>query len=562
MKKRNLFAWVTLAITLFTGVLNLSTNISQAATSSIKVQISQNNAYSTSTINPNFKIINTGSGNIDAKDIKIRYYYTVDDKKSQTFLCDWSTVGITNVAGTINNLDNPTATADCYLEITFKSSYIITPNNSISLNTRIYKTDYSNYDQNNDYSFTITNGSEIDAPKVPGYISDSLVWGAIPVNDYVITASSDNPPYETKDKAFDGNNMTKWLSFKSNPWIQIKYKVPVTIYGYAITAANDNSSRDPKGWILYGLKDNGVWEVIDNKAEEKFNYRFTRKHYFLTSNKTYKGYKFKFNNQNGIAMQLSEIELLRTDDEFYNYCKNIQISFVNKAPNGGGKILAENMPNLIEDAREVARKVSSQLYQNTSEIPLSASPKLTIEVPEETDPACGDPNCPYENCRYGECKEEINTECHSVLCRNPAWVSGSNTEKNLGLNPWHLREMDKKEVDIRFEVLGMLYHELAHVFQYDENPNGYENVEGMADAIRFYNGHHDRFAQSKFDNWKDQSHISAFYCWINSSVKPTFFYELNQSMNPGDGIPWTENVFEKITGKNVNQLWSEYQSTL
>lgn len=67
-----------------------------------------------------------------------------------------------------------------------------------------------------------------------------------PVNTFVITASNDNPPYETKDKAFDGNNMTKWLSFESNPWIRIEYGAPVTIYGYAISAANDYDSRDPK----------------------------------------------------------------------------------------------------------------------------------------------------------------------------------------------------------------------------------------------------------------------------------------------------------------------------
>ena len=147
MKKRNLFVCVTLAVTLFMGVLNLSTNISKAATNEIKVQILQSSADSTNTINPNFKIINTGSNNLDAKNIKIRYYYTVDSTKTQTFVCDWSTAGIVNVAGTFNNLANPTATADCYLEITFKSSYIITPGNSIFLNTRIFKTDYSNYNQ-------------------------------------------------------------------------------------------------------------------------------------------------------------------------------------------------------------------------------------------------------------------------------------------------------------------------------------------------------------------------------------------------------------------------------
>lgn len=313
---------------------------------------------------------------------------------------------------------------------------------------------------------------------------------------------------------------------------------------------------------MYGLNDDGVWEEIDRRSDEKFNYRFTRNHYFLSSNKTYKNYKFQFSNPDDVITQLSEIELLRIDDKFYTYSQNIQIVFVNKAPNGGGKVLTVHMPNLINDAREVARKVSSQLYHDPSEIPLSTSPKITIEVPEETFPACGKSNCPYSNCRYGECDSNINKNCNGIICRAPAWVSGSNADKNLGLNPWHLRAQEAANEDIRFEVLGMLYHELAHVFQYDENPYGYENVEGMADAIRFYNGHHDRYAQPKTNNWKDKSYISAFYSWINSSVKPTFFYEFNQSMNPNDGIPWSENVFKDITGKTVDQLWNEYQNTL
>ena len=65
---------------------------------SIKIQTYNDNAVSkTDSIYLNIRVYNTGDEEIDLSDIKVRYYYTKDDDKEQKFICDWSTVGVSNI---------------------------------------------------------------------------------------------------------------------------------------------------------------------------------------------------------------------------------------------------------------------------------------------------------------------------------------------------------------------------------------------------------------------------------------------------------------------------------
>ncbi|WP_349772641.1 glycoside hydrolase family 48 protein [Lacrimispora xylanisolvens] len=82
-------------------VLVLTVTDSSIAAGNIQVQMYNDSTNpQVSSIVPKFKLTNTGKTSITLADLKLRYYYTIDEEKDQNFWCDWSTVGSSNVTGT------------------------------------------------------------------------------------------------------------------------------------------------------------------------------------------------------------------------------------------------------------------------------------------------------------------------------------------------------------------------------------------------------------------------------------------------------------------------------
>nr|WP_239613982.1 X2-like carbohydrate binding domain-containing protein [Cohnella mopanensis] len=136
---------------------------------------------SLNTINPRFKLVNTGTSAVALSNVKIRYYYTIDGEKAQSFFCDWSQVGGNNVTGTFVKLTTAKTGADYYLEIGFTSGAgSLAAGQSIDIQTRFAKNDWTNYTQTGDYSFDATDTNYVDWTKAPTYVSGSLQWGIEP----------------------------------------------------------------------------------------------------------------------------------------------------------------------------------------------------------------------------------------------------------------------------------------------------------------------------------------------------------------------------------------------
>lgn len=147
----------------------------------IKVQMYSGNASEViNGIMPRYKLTNTGTRSIKLSDVKIRYYYTIDGENSQTFWCDWSTIGSNNVTGSFVKMSQSSDDADYYLETGFtdEAGYL-QPNASIEVQNRFSKADWSNYTQTNDYSF-VAGSSYSDNNKVTVYVAGALVAGLEP----------------------------------------------------------------------------------------------------------------------------------------------------------------------------------------------------------------------------------------------------------------------------------------------------------------------------------------------------------------------------------------------
>jgi len=126
----------------------------------------------------------------------------------------------------------------------------------------------------------------------------------------IITASGENAPSETKEKANDGLVQTKWLTFATTGWLQYKYAIGVRFSSYTITSANDAVTRDPKNWTLCGSNDGSSWTPIHTVTGEVFTDRYETHTYTITSPGYYLYYRLNITlNNGGSEIQLAEWEL-------------------------------------------------------------------------------------------------------------------------------------------------------------------------------------------------------------------------------------------------------------
>ncbi|QNU65822.1 HYR domain-containing protein [Ruminiclostridium herbifermentans] len=147
-----------------------------------------NKADTTNTLDPRIMLQNTSNTTINLSDIKIRYYYTVDGDKGQSYYCDYAQVGGSGAQRAITSSVTGTAQkstakpgSDYYLEISFSSNAgTLNPGEKVEIQGRLTKTDWTNYTQTNDYSFNPTATEYTENTKITVYLSGNLFYGVEP----------------------------------------------------------------------------------------------------------------------------------------------------------------------------------------------------------------------------------------------------------------------------------------------------------------------------------------------------------------------------------------------
>ncbi|WP_458125499.1 glycoside hydrolase family 6 protein [Paenibacillus sp. Z3-2] len=126
-----------------------------------------------SQIKPYFNIKNLGSTAVNLSDLKIRYYFSKEGSAAMDSAIDYAQVGGANIQRTFT---------DSYVELSFTSGAgsIQAGGETGDIQLRMYKTDWSNFDESNDYSFDPTKTSYQDWNKVTLYQGGNLVWGIEP----------------------------------------------------------------------------------------------------------------------------------------------------------------------------------------------------------------------------------------------------------------------------------------------------------------------------------------------------------------------------------------------
>lgn len=162
-------------------------NISSAA-GTLKVQMyNSSTAAATNTINPVIRLTNQSSSAITLSTVTIRYYYTIDGEKAQSYWCDYAVMNPGNIVETSNitgKFVKPGAAvtgADYYLELGFTSAAgTLAAGAAVDIQSRFAKTDWTNYMQTGDYSFNSSATSLVDWNNVTAYVSGTLCWGNEP----------------------------------------------------------------------------------------------------------------------------------------------------------------------------------------------------------------------------------------------------------------------------------------------------------------------------------------------------------------------------------------------
>jgi hypothetical protein len=133
-------------------------------------------------IKPHFNIVNVGTASVPLRELTIRYWYTADGDRPESYSCDYAMIGCGNVTGRFVKLTVPEQGADTYLEIGFGvGAGVLSPNGQTGeIQNRFNKDNYSNYNEADDYSFDPARTAFTDWMRVTLYHNGGLIWGIDP----------------------------------------------------------------------------------------------------------------------------------------------------------------------------------------------------------------------------------------------------------------------------------------------------------------------------------------------------------------------------------------------
>ncbi|XP_024536701.1 uncharacterized protein LOC9645954 [Selaginella moellendorffii] len=125
--------------------------------------------------------------------------------------------------------------------------------------------------------------------------------------------------------------------------------------------------------------------------------------------------------------------------------------------------------------------------------------------------------------------------------------------------PTKLIQFNAPSADNYEGITGVIYHEMAHVWQYfgQGTPSGV--TEGVADYVRLKAG----LAPSHWvkpgggDRWDQGYDVTAYFFDYCNSLWGDFVWQMNARLA---NDAWSESVFSDLLGKSLQDLWTDYKN--
>jgi hypothetical protein len=181
---------------------------------------------------------------------------------------------------------------------------------------------------------------------------------------------------------------------------------------------------------------------------------------------------------------------------------------------------------------------------------------------------------------------QISREVCRVLYRKASEVRGANAleldihdydgvagkwgdlgDIGIEISTQHLQNVKNQGRDVGVEIKGILFHEITHMYQNDDKPEGTWSglanyYEAGADAVRIRAGFVPSGCQpGKSGQWYDHNYCSGGWWWLWVDTKyPGFMYRLNLQMKGNDSKAWQPATATSIAGVSLDALWTEYKT--
>ena len=161
---------------------------------SVKLQYAVGDTAATdSQMKPHFQLVNTGGADADLSNVTVRYWFTGEGAQSVNFFCDYAVMGCGGISGSFAALATPVAGADSYVEISFSGKIVPAYGQTGVIQGRMAKSDWSNFDETDDYSYDPNQSSLADYDFMTVYANGALIWGVEPGGVVPPTATSVPP---------------------------------------------------------------------------------------------------------------------------------------------------------------------------------------------------------------------------------------------------------------------------------------------------------------------------------------------------------------------------------
>jgi hypothetical protein len=203
----------------------------------------------------------------------------------------------------------------------------------------------------------------------------------------------------------------------------------------------------------------------------------------------------------------------------------------------------------------------------------TCAPTVTFENQDSSadgaaiEAALGDPGALVQSGAQDVCRilyksaAEVPTvdSVHLLLQATPD--AGAIGGSQVRLSTTHLTNIQNEGGSATGEAAGMMRFFLSHMYMHSVDQTPGWLVSGKADFVRHSAGYLDLSDRPSGGTWTDGFRTTAFFLAYLDDLHVDFVYTLNQRMAPGEP-PYSDDLFQDLTGTPLPTLWDEYQATL
>jgi hypothetical protein len=229
------------------------------------------------------------------------------------------------------------------------------------------------------------------------------------------------------------------------------------------------------------------------------------------------------------AIEFADGGGLLADPEAFSSVCSPQVAIDNRTADGRGAVFDQTFPQPTQLVVETAKRVCAALYKRPEQVP--ASPPIVLVIEDF----------------YGI--GEIGITAPVIYIR---------------LSSLRMESTAAAGQSVRDDVTGALHYLLSIDYELDdENPAQVRWItEGIAAFVRYRAGYTSLSERAAGGSPSDDYKTTGFFFdWMDREY-PESVYRLNQSLDPSDGVAWSEHVFVDLTGHDLDTLWTRYQASL